>query len=227
MTKSHYLTVRCQECECWLHPRAINAHRGRCPRRPWIDAVADSTLVTGDMAELLTRLLPPELVDRPTFSDDRMLSPGPGEYLREEVCHGIVVRSPVDGVRSRRWTHVAGAAFGAGGETELRRTLTAEGFGALENELVLDVVVCPTCGELLKDRGLGTHRRTNAACRFRQAVTEVRDKWSVGFRDPWSIPGAPLEWGALKRRAIWSKRLHVVTFPRWAAVLLAPISSSR
>jgi hypothetical protein len=46
---------------------------------------------------------------------------------------------------------------------------------------VLDVVVCPDCGEPLKDPGLGTHRRTNAACRFRQAVTEVRDKWSVGF----------------------------------------------
>jgi len=179
-------------------------------------------LVTGDLAEVLRQLLAPEFVDRPMFSDDRVLSPGPGEYLREEVCHGIVVRSPVEGVRSRRWTHVAGAAFGMGGETALQRSLSASGFAELEDELVLDVVVCPDCGELLNAKGLGTHRRTNAACRWRQAVAEVRDKWSIGFRDPWSTPGAPLEWGALKRRIRWSKRLHVVAFPRWAAVLLAP-----
>ncbi|HEX8771511.1 MAG TPA: hypothetical protein VF711_12155 [Acidimicrobiales bacterium] len=138
-----------------MHPRVVNAHRRRCPGRPWIDTLVDSTLVTGDLAELLSQFLPPELVDRPTFSDDRMLSPGPGEYLREEVCHGIVIRSPVEGVRSRRWTHVAGAAYGTGGETALRRTLTAEGLPNSRTSLCSTSSYVPTAESLSRTRASG------------------------------------------------------------------------
>jgi len=204
----------------------VAAHDRRCTGRLWVDAVVDATLVTGSMAELLAELLPPELVDRPTLSADRLISPGPGEYLRIDVCQGITVRSPVAGVRSRRWVHVAAAGLRQGGEAAVRRALTAESFALLETELVLDVVSCPHCGEMVKRRGLSAHQATNMACRWRQAVGEVRERWANGSRDPWSVPGAPLEWGALKAKATWARRLEVVAFPRWAAVLLAPAPST-
>ena len=222
MTKSHYLTVRCQDCECWLHPRAVPSHELRCTGRPWVADIGRTTLVTGELAEQLRRLLPEDLLGRPTFSAERLLAPGPGEFLRPEVCHGIVVASPVPGVSSRVWAQIARAGLREGGESALRQAMTAKGFAELRAQLGIDLVDCAHCGEALTDRGLATHQRTNAACRWGRAVAQVRDLWAEGGRDPWSVPGAPLEWGALKAKASWRRRLEVVRFPRWTAVLLAP-----
>ena len=222
MTKSHYLTVRCQDCECWLHPRAVPSHEIRCPGRPWVADIGRTTLVTGELAEQLRRLLPEDLVGRPTFSAERLLSPGPGEFLHPEVCDGIVVASPVSGVSSRVWAQVAKAGLREGGETALRRVMTAEGFAEVRAELVVDLVECPHCGQAVTQRGLGVHQRTNIACRWGRALAQVHDLWAEGQRDPWSVRGAPLEWGALKAKACWRRRLEVVRFPRWTAVLLAP-----
>lgn len=116
-TKCHYLTVRCQACETWLHPKAVAAHAqpGRCKGSPWDEELDDARLVTGDMAELFARVLTPDLVGRPTFSEDRVLSPGVGERLRGEVYQGVVVRSPLVSVDSSRWVVVATAAALAAG----------------------------------------------------------------------------------------------------------------
>ena len=225
MTKSHYLTVRCQDCECWLHPRAVPSHEIRCPRRPWVADIGVTTLVTGELAELLRRLLPVDLVGRPTFSAERLLSPGPGEFLHPEVCHGIVVASPVPGVSSRVWAQIAKAGLREGGESALRQATTAEGFAELRARLGVDLVECPDCGQALTEKGLATHQRTNIACRWGRAVTQVRAMLAEGRRDPWSVPGAPLEWGALKAKVSWRRRLEVVRFPRWTAVLLTPATA--
>jgi hypothetical protein len=95
--RSHYLTVRCPTgCEAWLHPRALQAHLARCALRPWTDAVSDSTLVAAPLADVLRAALPAALCERPTFSGDRVLKPGPSEYLYPELLHGVIVlpRSP-------------------------------------------------------------------------------------------------------------------------------------
>jgi len=135
------------------------------------------------------------------FCGERLLSPGPREFLTPDVCHGLAVTSPVAGVGSRRWTLVADAAWRSGGKAELRRALSAEGFAELEAELALDLVACAHCAAVVKARGLGTHQASNAACRWRRAMVEVRRLWAKGSRDPWSVAGAPLEWGALKAEA--------------------------
>jgi ribosomal protein S27E len=225
-TKSHYLTVRCEDCECWLHPRAVPSHEVRCQGRPWVADVGGTTLVTGELAEHLGRLLPADLVGRPTFSPERMLSPGPGEFLHPEVCQGIVVASPVPGVPPRVWVYITRAGMREEGESALRRAMTADGYAELRAQLAVDLVECTHCGQFLIERGLGTHRRTNIACRWGRAAALVREMWALGRRDPWSVPGAPLEWGPLKAKASWRRRLEVVRFPRWSAVLLAPASDT-
>ena len=55
-------------------------------------------------------------------------------------------------------------------------------------------------------------KRTTCA-RFRQ--------WADGWRDPYSVDGAPLKWGDITATAHWRKRAHVVRFPTWSAVLLS------
>lgn len=222
--KSQYLTVRCAACECWLHPRALPGHGARCHGRPWVADVGVTTLVTGELAEQLGRLLPADLVGRPTSSPERVLSPGPNEFLLPEVHQGIVVASPVPGVSPRVWTHIARAGLREEGESALRKAMTVDGFTELRAQLALDLVECTHCGQFLTEHGLATHQRTNIACRWGRAAAQVRGLWAQGRRDPWSIPGAPLEWGALNAKVSWRRRLEVVRFPRWTAVLLSPAS---
>lgn len=108
----------------------------------------------------------------------------------------------------------------------MREALTAKSFASLERELDLDVVRCTDCGAWVRPRGLAIHRVTSALCRWRRAVAEVRELWAVGFRDPWSVPEAPLDWASLNGNAAWRRRVHVVTFSRWAAVVLAPLDDA-
>lgn len=227
MTKSRYLTARCLAgCETWLHPAAVEPHLdlGRCRGRPWVDDIPDAVLVAAPMAEMLEPLLPAALVARPTFSYDRLVTPAPAEYLRIEVCQGITVCSPIAGVPSRRWVHVVRAAAARDGEAGVRRAMTAAGFAEVESELVDpgEFLECPDCRELVKRKGLATHRSRNVACCWRRAATEVREAWQLGWRDPYSVPDAPLKWSDLRARSDWRRRLRPVKFPRWTAVLLAP-----
>ncbi len=123
MTKSHYLVVRYQACETWLHPAAVDGHDTRCRGHEWADDVVDTTLITVPIAAVVADVLPPELVRRPALSEDRLLNPGPGEFLRPEVCGGIVVASPVPGIRSRRWARVATAAAKRNGHAGVRAAM--------------------------------------------------------------------------------------------------------
>lgn len=49
----------------------------------------------GDVVATMEAILTASLVRRSSFSDDRVLAPGGEEYLREEICRGIVVASPL------------------------------------------------------------------------------------------------------------------------------------
>ena len=138
------------------------------------------------------------------------------------------MRSPVDGVRARKWLRVAVAALESQGLSSVREALSPEGFHALEREVLPpgSEVTCPDCDETVSARGLGIHRATSGACRWRRAAAEVRAAWAVGWRDPYSVEGAPLTWGELMARVCWKRRLVTVDFPRWTAVLLKPDSAS-
>ena len=232
MTRTKYLTARCPTgCEAWLHPQALAGHLrpGRCRGHAWVEDLDDAVLVAAPVAATLTRVLPAEYVDRPTFSEDRILrrGPMPGDYLRDEVYQGIAVRSPVDGVRASRWLLVATAAARASGDDGVREALDGDGFADLERDLVdpADVVECPTCHDVVRRRGLGSHLAKNTACRWRRAAAEVRERWEQGARDPWSVPGAPLKWSDLQARREWRRRLSPVRFPAWVAVLVEPAGS--
>lgn len=135
---------------------------------------------------------------------------------------GRRVRSPVEGVRARRWLHVATAVLEQQGLHAVKRTLTPEGFLELERAVVppQDKGECPDCGEFVTRRGLGSHRATSSVCRWRRAATEVREAWGAWWRDPFTVDGAPLIWGELSSRVQWRKRLLTVPFPRWTGVLL-------
>jgi len=225
VTKSHYLVVRCLACEGWLHPMAVKSHArpGKCRGHQWVDDVEDTTLVAAPLAAVLGQVLPPALVRRPTLSDDRVLTPGPREYLREEVCGGIVVASPVAGVSSRRWARVAAAAAARDGAAGVRAAMAPERFVDLERELVGDAVTCPCCAQSVTAKGLRTHQASSLLCRWRRAVGDVQELWASGWRDPFRVPDAPLSWGELNRTVAWKRRLRTVAFPRWSAVLVAPI----
>src|SRR4051812_31756596 len=125
MTKSHYLTARCpQGCETWLHPRAVWPHLNdvsRCRRHPWIDDIPDNALIAAPLAEEIGHLFPSQLVETRTFSEDRLLRPQPGEYLREELRQGVLIRSPIHDVPAQRWAIVAGVAARHCGDQALQR----------------------------------------------------------------------------------------------------------
>ncbi|MDQ6798438.1 MAG: hypothetical protein M3011_10565 [Actinomycetota bacterium] len=223
-TTSHYLTVRCLGCEAWLHPMAVKSHAtpGKCRGHQWVDDVVDSALVTAPLGLILAEALPAGLVSRPTLSDDRVLNPGPGEYLRPEVCRGVVVSSPLAGVGARRWALVAKVAAERDGIAGVRSAMVAERFAELETELVGSVVDCPSCGQVVASGGLRQHRVSNILCRWRRCVAEVQELWALGWRDPYNVAGAPLSWTELQRTVAWRRRLRTVAFPRWAAVLVVP-----
>lgn len=228
MTKVHYFTARCpQGCEAWLHPLAVEPHLldpKRCRRRPWVAEAPDMALVGAPLAQDFADVLPPDLVGRPSFSEDRVVNPGPDDYLPIHLHQGVMVRSPVPGVRAQRWAVVTSAAARERGASAIEMAMTPAGFAELEDQLTAEARLtrCPICGDTTTVKGLPTHQARNRACRWRVAAAEVRVRWADGWRDPYSVDGAPLKWGDITATARWWKRAHVVRFPTWSAVLLAP-----
>lgn len=226
MSKVHYLTARCpQGCETWLHPRAVWPHTNdpqRCRQHPWVDDLPDTALIGAPLAQSVAAVLPAHLLDRPNFSGDRLLHPHPDDYLPIHLCQGVVVRSPVDGVTAQRWAVVVAAAERDEGAAAIEQAATADGFAEIESRLLDEGRLgrCPDCGDTTTAKGLGRHRARNTQCRWRRAAAEVRRLWADGWRDPFSVPGAPLKWRELNDRIYWRNRTHVIPFPAWTAVLL-------
>lgn len=225
-THCTYLTARCPHgCEVWLHPKAVVPHGHRCEGVPWTDHRRPITevLLAEDAAELARSFLPPEVLHRPEFSDDRLLRPKPGMYLRVDVVAGVVVRSPLAEVSGRRWWTVVRTAAEVG--RAIDAAFDAQGFERLEHELgTADTLVrCEVCGDDVSRRGLRNHQARNSVCRSLANVTEVRTFWDLGYRDPYGLRdrGVPLTWAELNGRVHWRNRLHVIPFRLWTAVLIS------
>lgn len=225
-TRCRYLTARCPTgCESWLHPRAVEGHLqpGRCSGRAWVDSVEDSALVPESAAAIFTERLPPGLVGPVDVSQDRLrLTSTP--RLHADVVHGIVVRSPIQGVSARRWVYVVRAATDGRGPHAIEKAVTPGGFAELERELNAHawLVDCPDCGQTVKRSRITLHRASSTMCRWQRARTEVRALWVRGYRDPFSMPAAPLSWEALQRTKTWRSRVRTIEFPRWVAVMVSP-----
>lgn len=206
-----------------MQASALDRHLrpGWCRQHPWVEDLVDSAIVPAPLAALVLSVLPEVLVEEAEH-------PEIGRSRRNEVGFdfrfGRRIRSPLDGVRARRWLLVATAVLERNGLRAVERCLTLEGFLELEEAVTSpgEHAECPDCGEFVTRRGLGSHRARNSACRWRRAVDEVRRSWAAGWRDPYSIEGAPLTWAELTCRVHWRKRMLTVRFPRWTAVLLKP-----
>ena len=228
VTRCRYLTARCPTgCESWLHPRAVEAHiePGRCRGKPWVDDLQDDALIPEPAASTFSQRMPAHLVGPVNVSQDRLGRFHPAERLRYDVLDGIVVRSPIDGVRARRWLYVVTAAIERHGPQVVDRALTPVGFREVERELDPDgwLVDCPDCGDAVGRSGIKLHRARSTLCRWKRAETEVRTLLDEGWRDPFTVPGAPLKWDLLQAKAAWRRRVRTVEFPRWTAVLLSPV----
>jgi hypothetical protein len=227
MGRSTYLTVRCPTgCEVWLHPLALPRHveGGRCRGRPWVDDLPDTAAIPPRYAPLLLSVLDESLLGvvgtpgstRVQWPDGRRRIPSPMHSSRWRM------RSPLEGVPARRWLAVAVAAADRWGSDGVRQALEPDRFEEFETQLLPPgaYVICPICGAFIHARHLRQHQSMNAACLWRRAAAEVRCAWSDGWRDPWSIPGAPTTWAELSATVRWARRLRTIPFPRWVAVLL-------
>lgn len=226
MTKCEYLTARCPTgCEVWLHPKAVTPHEARCPRQPWTAGrrPPSEVLLADEAAEEARRLSPPELLKEPRFSTDRLLHPRPGGYLRVGITTGVVVRWPLATVTGRRWWAVMHTAAQQG--TLFDPTCSLDDFMRAERRLGLEnhFVRCEVCGDELSQRGLKSHQRSNSVCRFLADVAEVHAFWDEGYRDPYRRQGdgIPITWTELNQKACWRRRLHIVRFRLWTAVLIS------
>lgn len=226
VTRCEYLTARCPfGCEVWLHPRAVASHAHRCPGHPWTDQrqPVTQTILGDDDAKLARHICPPENLQRPSFSGDRLLKPRPGMRLHDSLVAGIVVESPLAGVTGRRWWTVVRAAGEQGWSTDSAHDL--DNFLGLEQALGLadQFVRCDICGDDITPRGLRGHQRSNSVCRFLADTAEVRTFWSLGYRDPYRLRdrGVPITWTELNSHVAWRTLLHVVRFRLWTAVLIA------
>jgi hypothetical protein len=157
-------------------------------------------------------------------SEERILRIRSSEPVRDEVLQGIVVRSPIAGLRARRWVYVVMAAIERYGPQAIDMALTSAGYEALESVVNVNdrLVDCPDCGETVGRSRLNLHRARSTLCRWRRARVEVQSLWDEGWRDPVTVGGAPQSWGGLQGRAAWRRRIRTIEFPRWVAVLLSP-----
>jgi hypothetical protein len=227
LARCRYLTARCPTgCEVWLHPRAVEPHitLGRCPGRPWVDDVEDSALVPEPIADLLSDRLPGHLLEPVNVSRDRMLRLRSAEGVSHDVLRGLLVHSPIEGVPARRWVYIVTAAVEHHGPAAIVTAMTSTGFNDLERELAMNdrLVDCPDCGQTVGRSRIDLHRARSTLCRWKRARDEVRALWEAGWRDPFTVPGAPLSWEGLQARVAWRRRIRTTEFPRWVAVLLSP-----
>src|SRR5687767_8027133 len=154
MGRARYLTIRCPlGCEAWLQPSALEGHLqpGRCRQHQWVDDLVDSAVVPAPLAALVLSVLPEALVEEaqhPEVSRSRRNEVG------FDFRFGRRIRSPLEGVRARRWLFVATAVLERQGLHAVRRTLNLEGFLDLEKALLSpgDTTECPVCGEFVTRR---------------------------------------------------------------------------
>ena len=114
----HPVPARCPTaCECWLHPKAVDAHLGlgRCLGRRWVDDAGGSAMVSGVEAAVLLAVLPEDLVDLPARDGHAVM------WLHGDRV--VSFRSPNPGIAPRRWSQVVLAAAAPNGGVDTARGL--------------------------------------------------------------------------------------------------------
>lgn len=156
-----------------------------CSSEPWVD-LEDSALVPESAATVFGERLPPGLIGPVSVSEDRMLRLRSAERVRDDVLHGVVVRSPIMASAPGDGVYVVRAAIERDEPHAIERGMTLGGFGELERELRVEdwFVDCPDCGDTVKRSRVNLHRAKCTLCRLRRAGAEVRRLWEADWRVP-------------------------------------------
>jgi hypothetical protein len=193
----------------------------RCRGKAWFRGVEQTMLLDASNARLLEECGGGDLLDFEHMEAYRSTD-ARRPHLPLVVQYGAVLRSPIEGITARVWWYVVKTTLLVDDDPKrvVERALTPDGFAELTpNDLWARVVTCPHCDDLVIN--LSQHQQSNRRCRMARAANRVVELWSDGYRDPWTVPGgAPLTWSELKASR-WRKRLVVVEFPKWNAVVVS------
>jgi len=225
MTRPIYLTARCTRgCEGWAPPEVMERHvRYKwCDGHAWFRGVEETILLDARSARLLKEYGAEKLLDFEQMAKYRARDVR-RSHLPLSVQFGAVLTSPIENVTARVWWYVVKHRLL---EDEDPRALiscamTHDGFAELAPaDLANRVATCQSCGDVVID--LEQHQQSSRRCCTAAAANTVNELWRQGFRDPWrAADKPPLTWTELQP-ARWRRRIELVPFPTWNAVLIAP-----
>ena len=225
MTRPIYLTARCTRgCETWAPPEVMERHvrDRRCNGHAWFRGVEQTMLLDARHARLLAACGGAALLDFEHMEVYRTRD-ARRPHLPLSVQFGAVLASPIEGVTARVWWYVVKPHLLESEDPEgvVSSAMTDGGFADLApDNLAERLVTCPSCGDTVI--GLEQHQRSSRRCRTAAAANHVNELWRDGYRDPWrAADKPPLTWAELQP-ARWRRRIELVPFPNWIAVLMAP-----
>ena len=224
MTRPVYMTARCTRgCEFWGPPEVVarHVHERRCRAVALFRRPLETVLIPAKYAKLLEHSVAGHLMEpKPAARGDSHESQS---YRPYAVHAGAALRSPIEGVPPRVWWLVVKPYLDADipPDQVLDLALDADSFlNLMPEEHLESFATCPKCGEVVVH--LMRHQRTSRRCRTAAAANQVLELWAEGYRDPWTATERPpLSWGQLQI-VRWKRRLVVVEFPQYNAVLVAP-----
>lgn len=232
MTRPIYLTARCTRgCETWAPPEVMERHvrDKRCNGHAWFRGVEQTILLDARCARLLQTYGADELLDFEHMEAYRTRD-ARRPHLPLSVQFGAVLASPIAGVTARVWWYVVKQHVVEGEDPQavVVSAMTNDGFAGLAPDDLADLapddladrlVTCASCGDIVI--GLEQHQRSSRRCRTAGAANRVNELWQQGRRDPWrAADKPPLTWAELQP-ARWRRRIELVPFPKWTAVLIA------
>lgn len=224
MTRPIYFTARCTRgCETWAPPEVMERHvrDNRCNGHAWFRGVEQTVLLDARYARLLQANGAGELLDFEHMEAYRTRD-ARRPHLPLSVQFGALLASPIEGVTARVWWYVVKPHLleNVDPQSLVASAMTNDGFGDLVPDDLADrLVTCPSCGDIVI--GLEQHQRSGRRCQTAAAANRVNELWQDGLRDPWrAADKPPLAWAELQA-ARWRRRIELVPFPKWTAVLIA------
>jgi hypothetical protein len=209
----------------WAPPEEMERHvrDKRCNGHAWFRGVERTMLLDVNWARMLRASGGEPLLDFERMKAYRTRD-ARRPHMPLSVQFGAVLASPFEGVTARVWWYVVKPRLleSIDPHAVVARAMTDDGFTSLAPADLADrLVTCGSCGDVVID--VAQHRRSSRRCKTAAAANRVNELWHASYRDPWTIPGsAPLTWSEL-RASRWRKRLAVVEFPKWNAVLLGSL----
>jgi hypothetical protein len=222
MTRPVYKTARCPRgCEHWAHQQAMAQHVDeQCFRGiAWFRRPLETVLIPAKYAKVIQNSVAGHLLE----ATHRGRIEVAARHFRPDALEaGAALRSPIDGVAARVWWRAVKPYLDADipPNEVLDLALRADSFlDLMPEDHLASFTRCPECGEEVQH--LGRHQRMSRRCRTATAANRVEELWAAGYRDPWTAADQPpLVWGQLQV-VRWKRRLVVVEFPQYNAVLIA------